>query len=84
MALAEPEEDPRRVEIADQVELLLIARSEARSAKDWSKADEIRDELKQRNASRHENKNLVPTASFTPPSAGAPSSRRGWLAPRYT
>lgn len=47
MALAEPEEDPRRAEIADQVELLLIARSEARSAKDWSKADEIRDELKQ-------------------------------------
>ena len=40
MALAE--EDPRRAEIADQVELLLIARSEAHSAKDWSKADESR------------------------------------------
>ena len=46
MALAEPEEDPRRAEVADAVELLLVARGEARAAKDWSKADEIRDELK--------------------------------------
>ena len=46
MALAEPEEDPRRAEVADEVELLLVARGEARSAKDWGKADEIRDQLK--------------------------------------
>ena len=47
MALAEPEEDPRRAEVADAVELLLVARGEARAAKDWSKADEIRDQLKE-------------------------------------
>jgi len=46
MALAEPEEDPRRVAVADEVELLLVARSEARTTKDWPKADEIRDQLK--------------------------------------
>lgn len=46
MALAEPEEDPRRAEVAEQVEQLLIARTEARASKDWGKADEIRDELK--------------------------------------
>jgi cysteinyl-tRNA synthetase len=46
MALAEPVEDPRRAEVADQVERLLIARTEARSSKDWGKADEIRDQLK--------------------------------------
>jgi len=46
MALAEPEEDPRRVQVADEVELLLVARSVARDTKDWSKADEIRDQLK--------------------------------------
>ena len=46
MALAEPEEDPRRAEVADEVELLLVARGEARASKDWPKADEIRDQLK--------------------------------------
>ena len=46
MALAEPEEDPRRAEVADEVELLLVARSEARTTKDWPRADEIRDQLK--------------------------------------
>ena len=46
MALAEPEEDPRRSEVADEVERLLDARSEARASKDWPKADEIRDQLK--------------------------------------
>ena len=45
MALAEPVEDPRRAEVAEQVEQLLVARSEARSSKDWDKADEIRDQL---------------------------------------
>ncbi len=46
MALAEPEEDPRRAEIAEDVERLLVARGEARASKDWPKADEIRDQLK--------------------------------------
>ncbi len=46
MALAEPEEDPRRAEVADDVERLLVARGEARASKDWPKADEIRDQLK--------------------------------------
>ncbi|MCH1421977.1 MAG: cysteine--tRNA ligase [Candidatus Poseidoniaceae archaeon] len=46
MALAEPEEDPRRAEVAEEVEQLLIARTEARSTKDWAQADEIRDRLK--------------------------------------
>ena len=45
MALAGPVEDPRRAEVAEQVEQLLVARSEARSSKDWGKADEIRDQL---------------------------------------
>jgi len=45
IALAEPEEDPRRTEIADQVEALLLRRGEARAAKDWPQADAIRDEL---------------------------------------
>ena len=45
VALAEPEEDPRKAEIADQVEALLLQRSEARASKDWSRADSIRDEL---------------------------------------
>ena len=44
-ALTEPEEDPRRKEIADQVETLLKKRTQARSAKDWTAADAIRDEL---------------------------------------
>ena len=44
-ALAEPEDDPRRAEIAAQVESLLAKRSDARAAKDWSAADAIRDEL---------------------------------------
>ena len=43
--LAEPEEDPRRAEIADQVEDLILKRSSARAAKDWPAADAIRDEL---------------------------------------
>ena len=45
VALAEPEEDPRKAEIADEVEALLLQRSEARASKDWSRADSIRDEL---------------------------------------
>ena len=44
-ALIEPEEDPRRAEIAPRVEELLVKRSEARANKDWAKADQIRDEL---------------------------------------
>jgi cysteinyl-tRNA synthetase len=47
MALAEPEEDPRKLEIADEVDALLLARTEARADKDWAKADEIRDTLQQ-------------------------------------
>ena len=43
--LAEPVEDPRKAEIADQVEALLVERSDARASKDWSRADEIRDQL---------------------------------------
>jgi cysteinyl-tRNA synthetase len=45
MALAEPEADPRKEAIAEQVEQLLLERTEARSAKDWTRADQIRDEL---------------------------------------
>ena len=45
LALAEPEEDPRKVEIADHVEALLVERTKARSTKDWVRADAIRDEL---------------------------------------
>jgi cysteinyl-tRNA synthetase len=45
VALAEPEEHPRKAEIADQVEALLVERAEAREAKDWAVADRIRDEL---------------------------------------
>ena len=44
-ALLEPEEDPRKAEIAPRVEDLLVERSKARANKDWAKADEIRDEL---------------------------------------
>jgi cysteinyl-tRNA synthetase len=43
--LSEPEEDPRKVEIADQVEKLISQRTKARLAKDWSEADNIRDQL---------------------------------------
>lgn len=43
--LAEAEEDPRRAEIADKVEQLLVKRAEVRAAKDWPAADAIRDEL---------------------------------------
>ncbi len=43
--LAEPEDDPRRVEISEKVEQLLAKRGEARAAKDWTAADAIRDEL---------------------------------------
>ena len=43
--LAEPEEDPRRAEVADEVESLLLQRAEARAAKDWPAADAIRDRL---------------------------------------
>ena len=45
MALAEPEEDPRKAAIAEQVEDLLLQRAEARGAKDWPRADKIRDQL---------------------------------------
>ncbi len=45
VALAEPEEDPRKAEIADEVEALLRQRSEARANKDWGLADTIRDQL---------------------------------------
>ena len=45
VALAEPEEDPRKAEIADEVEALLLQRSEARASKDWALADHIRDQL---------------------------------------
>jgi cysteinyl-tRNA synthetase len=45
VVLAEPEEDPRRTEIAPQVEELLSQRTDARSNKDWPRADAIRDEL---------------------------------------
>ena len=45
VALAEPEEDPRKAAIADEVEALLVQRSEARAAKDWGQADSIRDQL---------------------------------------
>ena len=44
-ALLEPEEDPRRAEIAPKVEQLLIKRSTARANKDWELADRIRNEL---------------------------------------
>ena len=44
-ALLEPEEDPRKAEIAPKVEQLLVERTEARANKDWAKADQIRDEL---------------------------------------
>jgi cysteinyl-tRNA synthetase len=43
--ILEPNEDPRRVELAEKVESLLAQRSEARSAKDWETADVIRDQL---------------------------------------
>ena len=45
VVLAEPEEDPRRAEIAPKVEELLTQRTEARSNKDWPRADAIRDDL---------------------------------------
>jgi cysteinyl-tRNA synthetase len=45
VVLAEPEEDPRRAEIAPQVEELLSQRTDARSNKDWPHADAIRDDL---------------------------------------
>ena len=45
VALAEPEEDPQKAEIADQVEALLVQRAEARANKDWPLADSIRDQL---------------------------------------
>jgi len=45
IVLAEPEEDPRRSEIAEQVESLIAKRTDARVAKDWVLADSIRDQL---------------------------------------
>jgi len=45
IVLAEPEEDPRRLEIAEQVESLIAKRTDARVAKDWVLADSIRDQL---------------------------------------
>ena len=47
MALAEPEDDPRKIAIADEVDALLLARTKARSEKDWAKADEFRDTLQE-------------------------------------
>ncbi|HJL59376.1 MAG TPA: DALR domain-containing protein, partial [Candidatus Thalassarchaeaceae archaeon] len=44
-ALAEPEDDPRRIELEPVVGELLIKRAAARDAKDWGAADAIRDEL---------------------------------------
>ncbi|RJU82695.1 MAG: cysteine--tRNA ligase [Candidatus Poseidoniales archaeon] len=44
-ALLEPEEDPRKQEIASDVEALLLERKQARDSKDWAKADQIRDQL---------------------------------------
>ena len=41
------EEDPRKAEIAEQVEALIAQRTAAREAKDWSAADAIRDQLNQ-------------------------------------
>jgi cysteinyl-tRNA synthetase len=43
--LADSVDDPRRAEIADEVEALLVRRTLARSAKDWGEADSIRDKL---------------------------------------
>ena len=43
--LADSIDDPRRAEIADEVEALLVRRTLARSAKDWGEADSIRDKL---------------------------------------
>ncbi len=37
--------EEREVEVSDQIKELVQARSEARAAKDWAKADEIRDQL---------------------------------------
>ena len=45
VVLAEPEEDPRRAEIAYKVEELIAKRARARATKDWAVADSIRDEL---------------------------------------
>jgi cysteinyl-tRNA synthetase len=45
LALLEPEEDPRKEQIASQVEDLLVERARARESKDWAKADQIRDQL---------------------------------------
>ena len=47
VVLSEPQEDPRKSEIADEVERLLVERTDARAAKDWDKADSIRDQLNQ-------------------------------------
>ena len=43
--LAEPEDDPRKAEIAEKVEALLAERSIARADKDWTRADAIREQL---------------------------------------
>jgi len=45
VVLAEPEEDPRRAELAPKVDELLTQRTDARTNKDWPRADAIRDEL---------------------------------------
>ena len=39
--------DDYKLEITDEVDALLLARTKARADKDWSKADEIRDKLQQ-------------------------------------
>ena len=46
VVLSEPQEDLGN-EIADEVEQLLVERTDARAAKDWPKADSIRDKLNQ-------------------------------------
>ena len=43
--LAEPEDNPRKAEIAEKVEALLAERSIARADKDWTRADAIREQL---------------------------------------
>jgi cysteinyl-tRNA synthetase len=38
-------EDSAREEVADRIEALLVERESARDSKDWTRADEIRDEI---------------------------------------
>ena len=41
--------DPRKVEITEEIQALIDQRAQARADKDWAKADEIRDILKEKN-----------------------------------